>query len=78
MRSEVKRWFKDDFKSIDMKLDRYNLSEKYKGISYLKVIREFYKLLENYYPNEYYIKNEFLNQWLKEELIKRMQYFLMS
>ncbi|SIQ70146.1 hypothetical protein SAMN05880574_12156 [Chryseobacterium sp. RU37D] len=30
-RKEVKRWLKEDFKSIDIKLERYNLIEKNKG-----------------------------------------------
>lgn len=67
-RSEVNRWFKDDFESIDLKLKRYKLSEKNKGNSYLNVLRQTYKLLEKHYPNEYILKNEFLTQWLKEEL----------
>lgn len=67
-RSEVNRWFKDDFESIDLKLKRYKLSEKNKGNSYLNVLRQTYKLLEKHYPNEYILKNEFLTQWLKKEL----------
>lgn len=67
-RSEVNRWFKDDFESIDLKLKRNKLSEKNKGNSYLTVLKQTYKLLEKHYPNEYIIKNEFLTQWLKEEL----------
>jgi len=67
-RSEVNRWFKNDFKSIDSKLQRYKLSERNKGKSYLTVLRQTYKILEKHYPNEYILKNEFLNQWLKEEL----------
>ena len=67
-RSEVFRWLKDDFESIDLKLKRYNLLEKNRGNSYLTVLRNTYKILEKYYPNEYILKNEFLNQWLKKEL----------
>lgn len=67
-RSEVTRWFKEDFESIDLKLQRYKLSEKNKGKSYLSVLRQTYKLLEKHYPNEYILKNEFLTQWLKNEL----------
>ncbi|HCD9236760.1 TPA: sce7726 family protein, partial [Elizabethkingia anophelis] len=69
-RKEVKRWFKDDFKSIDLKLERYNLLEKNKGTSYLKFLKNTYKILEENYPNEYILKNEFLNKWLKKELGK--------
>ena len=67
-RSEVFRWLKDDFESIDLKLKRYNLLEKNRGNSYLNVLRNTYKILEKYYPNEYILKNEFLNQWLKKEM----------
>jgi len=67
-RSEVNRWLKGDFKSIDTKLIRYNLIEKNRGNSYLKVLRRAYKILEENYPNEYVLKNEFLNKWLKNEL----------
>ncbi len=67
-RSEVSRFLKGDFKSIDTKLSRYNLIEKNKGLSYLKILRKTYKILEENYQNEYVLKNEFLNNWLKKEL----------
>jgi len=67
-RSEVHRWLKSDFESINLKLKRYSLFEKNKGNSYLNVLKKTYKILEKNYPNEYIIKNEFLNQWLKKEL----------
>ena len=68
MRSEVKRWLKNDFTSIDIKLDRYKLFEKNKGNSYLSVLKKTYKVLGENYPNEYILKNEFLNKWLREEI----------
>ena len=67
-RSEVNRWLKGDFNSIHIKLERYNLIEKNKGSSYLKFLRNTYHILEKNYPNEYVLKNEFLNKWLKNEL----------
>ncbi|WP_111306724.1 sce7726 family protein [Confluentibacter sediminis] len=67
-RSEVNRWLKGDFESIDVKLERYNLTEQNKGNTYLKFLRNTYHILENNYPNEYVLKNEFLNKWLKSEL----------
>jgi len=67
-RSEVNRWLKGDFGSIDIKLKRYNLTEQNKGKSYLKFLRNTYRILEKNYPNEYVLKNEFLNNWLKKEL----------
>lgn len=67
-RSEVNRWLKGDFESIDIKLKRYNLTEQNKGNTYLKFLRSTYRILEKNYPNEYVLKNEFLNNWLKKEL----------
>ena len=67
-RSEVNRWIKGDFTSIDIKLSRYNLIDKNKGNSYLKVLKSTYRILEKHYPNEYVLKNEFLNNWIKNEL----------
>lgn len=67
-RSEVNRWLKGDFESINIKLERYNLTEENEGNSYLKFLRNTYSILENNYPNEYILKNEFLNKWLKREI----------
>ncbi len=68
MRSEVNRWLKSDFESIDIKLKRYNLLEKNKGKTYLQVLRKTYKTIAQHYPNEYVVKNEFLGQRIKELL----------
>lgn len=67
-RSEVNRWLKGDFESINIKLERYNLTEENEGNSYLKFLRSTYNILEKNYPNEYILKNEFLNKWLKREI----------
>lgn len=67
-RSEVNRWFEEDFESIDINLQRYQLTKMNKGISYLNILRKAYKILVEKYPNEYILKNEFLTQWLKNEL----------
>lgn len=67
-RSEVLRWLNGDFSSIDLKLQRYDLIDKYRGNSYLKLLKNTYKVLEANYPNEYILKNEFLNKWVKKEL----------
>lgn len=67
-RSEVNRWLKGDFDSINIKIERYNLIEQYKGNSYLNFLRNTYRILEKNYPNEYVLKNEFLNNWLIKEL----------
>lgn len=68
MRSEVNRWLKSDFESIDTKLKRYNLLEKNKGKTYLQVLRKVYKAIALHYPNEYVVKNEFISQKIKELL----------
>jgi hypothetical protein len=67
-RSEVARWLKSDFSSIDIKLDRYGLNEKYKGKSYLTILKNAYSQLKREYPNEYIVKNEFLNRYIRKEL----------
>ncbi len=69
MRSEVNRWLKSDFESIDIKLKRYNLLEKNKGRTYLQVLIKTYKTIAQHYPNEYVVKNEFLGQIIKELLV---------
>jgi hypothetical protein len=68
LRSEVNRWFKEDFESINLKLQRYQIEDKNKGNTYLSILRQAYKVIEKKYPNEYILKNEFLTQWLKNEL----------
>lgn len=68
MRSEVNRWLNNDFTSIDIKLDRYKLFEKNRGKTYLQVLKSAYKTIVQRYPNEYVLKNEFLNQRIKQLL----------
>jgi hypothetical protein len=68
MRSEALRWFKNDFSSINIKLQRYNKYNSFKGKSYLEVLKKTYKIVEKNYPNEYILKNEFLHKWLLKEL----------
>ena len=70
-RSEVLRLLKNDFRSIDTKLVRYDLFEEKRGISYLKVLKEAYKMLQKNYQNEYIIKNEFLNKRLIQKIGNR-------
>ena len=67
-RSEVARWFKNDFDSIDAKLKRYEQFESSKGKSYLEVLKKAYKIIHKNYPNEYIVKNEFLKKWIIKEL----------
>lgn len=51
-----------------MLLERHNMLKRYKSKSYYKVLRDTYKLLKAHYPNEYLLKNEFLNKWLINQL----------
>ena len=70
-RSEILRLLKNDFRSIDTKLARYDLVEERRGSSYLEVLKEAYKLLQKNYQNEYIVKNEFLNQRLIKKIGNR-------
>lgn len=70
LRSEIQRLQKDDFESINLKLKSHNLYDKNKGKSYLQFLRNTYRLLQKRYQNEYVLKNEILNKWVKEELRK--------
>jgi hypothetical protein len=68
LRSEVKRWFKNDFNSINLKVKRYDNQILNKEVNYLNYLKHIYKILEKNYPNEYIYKNQFLNKWLIHEL----------
>ncbi|MGP5273686.1 sce7726 family protein [Psychrobacter faecalis] len=70
-RSEVLRLLKSDFESVNTKLERYNLIEKKRGYTYLKVLKEVYKNNQNNYQNEYILKNEFLNKCLVDNVINK-------
>lgn len=68
MRSEITRILNEDYSSISMKAQRYDENLLGKGINYLRYYRYIYKVLGKNYPNEYIYKNEFINQWLRNEL----------
>lgn len=70
-RSEVLRLLKNDFESIDAKLARYDMVEKNRGHSYLKILKKAYRQLQKSYQNEYVIKNEFLNKCLIKQIGNR-------
>lgn len=65
-RSEVNRWYKNDFSSVRLKIDRYDSSVLEKNWTYLSYLKKVYKILEQHYPNEYIYKNAFINKWLLE------------
>ncbi|MED6316452.1 MAG: sce7726 family protein [Pseudomonadota bacterium] len=70
-RSEILRLLKNDFGSVDKKLIRYDLIDKRRGSTYLKIFKEAYRKLQKNYQNEYVVKNEFLNQKLIKEIGNR-------
>ncbi|OLF34463.1 hypothetical protein BTW00_13425 [Psychrobacter sp. C 20.9] len=70
-RSEILRLLKNDFGSVDKKLIRYDLIDKRRGSTYLKIFKEEYRKLQKNYQNEYVVKNEFLNQKLIKEIGNR-------
>lgn len=67
-RSEVDRWRNGDFSNLNNNIYRYDNKLFEKEISYLKYLKYIYKVLRRDYPYEYIYKNEFLNQWVKNEL----------
>lgn len=67
-RSEVNRWYKNDWSSLRMKIDRYDPSLLQKSCSYLTYLKQVYRILERLYPNEYIYKNEFIRKWLLQEI----------
>ncbi|MEM7486995.1 MAG: sce7726 family protein [Bacteroidota bacterium] len=68
-RNVVNSWMKNDFQSIDIKIQRYD--KKWLNSSratYMDYVKHVYKVLESKYQNEYILKNSFLNEWLIEEV----------
>lgn len=68
-RGEVLSWLKMDFSSINYKIERYDDKWlKSKDFTYLDYLKYIYSILADNYQNEYVFKNEFLNNWLINEL----------
>jgi hypothetical protein len=68
-RSEVQLWMKNDFTSIDYKIERYDAQWlNYSGVSYIDYLKHIYNVLETHYQTEYIFKNSFLNEWLIKEI----------
>lgn len=67
-RQEANLWYKNEFSSLKKKLDRYDKSFLNRGSTYVSYLKYVYKVLERFYPNEYVYKNEFIKQWLLEEI----------
>lgn len=68
LRSEVNRWYKNDLSSLRLKIDRYDSSKLQKKCTYLSYLKQVYRVLERFYPNEYVYKNEFISKWLLQEI----------
>jgi hypothetical protein len=61
---------KDDFSSINHKINRYDHVWASKRANYLDYLRFVYSILESHYQNEYIYKNSFLNEFLIKEIGK--------
>jgi len=69
LRSEVKLWMKNDFSSVNYKIERYDRHWKSSSnTTYYDYLKYVYSILEKYYQNEYILKNSFLTEWLIQEL----------
>lgn len=68
-RGAVTSWMKNDFQSINVKIQRYDKKWLNSNrATYLDYIKYVYKILESKYQNEYILKNTFLNKWLIKEV----------
>lgn len=67
-RSEVNRWYVKDWSSLRLKIDRHTPSLLQQKCSYLSFLKQAYRVLERFYPNEYVYKNEFISKWLLQEI----------
>jgi len=68
-RNEAKLWMKNDFTSLNYKIERYDGDWKSSSNStYYDYLKYVYSILEKYYQNEYVLKNSFLTEWLVKEL----------
>ncbi len=70
-RREVMAWMRGDFRGVNPKIERYDrkwVSRKER--TYLDYFKYIYDFLRTDYCNEYVFKNEFLTDWLLDELGK--------
>lgn len=68
-RSVVYSVLDGNFADLNSKLKRYkNELPKSASLTYLKLYRYAYQLLETHYQNEYVFKNAFLTNWLIKEI----------
>lgn len=68
LRNEADLWMKNDFSSINYKIERYD--EHWinsSNATYYDYLKHVYSILEKYYQNEYVLKNSFLTDWIVKE-----------
>lgn len=69
LRSNVNSYLAGDTSKIDYKIDRYDEQwRSRKNTTYLDYMRFVYEAMQLNYRNEYFYKNELLNDWLIKEL----------
>lgn len=68
LRNEAVKWFNGDFGELNKSINRYDKYFFKREETYLKYLRYVYRVLRRDYPFEYIYKNEFLNQWIINEL----------
>ncbi len=62
-------WLKGNFNSVRSRIELYDQSMKENnGATYLDYLKKIYKVIEVNYPNEYVIKNSFINHSLIDEI----------
>lgn len=68
-RREVMAWMRGDFHGVNPKIERYDRKwVRRKERTYLDYFKYIYDFLRTDYCNEYVFKNEFLTDWLLDEL----------
>ncbi len=68
-RREVMAWMRGDFHGVNPKIERYDRKwVRRKERTYLDYFKYIYAFLRTDYCNEYVFKNEFLTDWLLDEL----------
>lgn len=67
-RNEVTKLLKNDLSTLHLKLGRYEPEFGQRKCTYLSYLKNVYKILKKFYPNEYVYKNEFINEYLIKEI----------
>ena len=69
-RSEAMYYLKNDFNSINFKIERHDKKflDSKNRLTYMDYLKHIYGVLESHYPIEYIYKNSLLNEWLIKEI----------